>query len=102
MIDEEAKTEFMNALEDVRTHAEALLADCRAGRRGDRPESESELVMVLDELKEIEWRVQRDEPRPDNIPGSKRLVSTRIALDWNYSDLADRVMTLSGVWKSLW
>jgi hypothetical protein len=101
MIDEETKTDFLNALEDVRTHAEALLADCRAGRRGNRPESEDELMTVLEELKEIEGRALRDDPRPDR-PGSHRLVSARIALDWNYSDLADRVMTLSGAWKALW
>ena len=80
--------------------AESLLAECRAGRRGDGIESEDELKTVLDELREIEGQVLRGDPLPV-YDGRRRLVMGRIALDWNYSKLASKVMDVCNLYRAL-
>ncbi len=102
MIDE-TKEEFLTVLREILVTAEDLRADCLAGRRGDRPESAEELRIVMEELRDLEGRVLRGEPMPD-FPArvrEKRLGSARIALDWNYSPLAYRVMELSRLYTQL-
>ena len=57
----------------------------------------------MEELRDVEGRVLRGEPMPP-FPArrrEKRLGSERIALDWNYSPLADRVMELSRLYNQL-
>jgi hypothetical protein len=100
MIDEKTKTEFLSALTDVRTHAERLLEALRAGRGSDWPETENELTKVLRELRDVEETVRRGEsPRGDR--GRRRLLAMQIAFDWNYSDLANRVVALDDLYNAL-
>jgi hypothetical protein len=96
----ETKQKFLEVLRDVRAKTGALLATLRAGKRGDIIENEDELKTVLDELRDVEGRVLRNEPIPE-VGGQRRLVSARIALDWNFSALASPVMDLSALYRAL-
>jgi hypothetical protein len=100
MMDEVPKAEFLATLDDVRTQSERLLEDRRAGRGADRPETENELTKVLQELRDVEAAVLRDES-PKGERGQRRLLAMQIAFDWNYSDLANRVVALDDLFNAL-